>query len=91
MTSRSRHITSGHISIRRRIAALTDRIAEKEVELNREDYNDLARVHLFDWLEQVPRCQEWGYRREAYRGMATRLGGSALAYYDKVFSAEGKA
>jgi hypothetical protein len=68
----------------------TDRIADKQVTLNREDFDDLARVHLFDWLEQVPRVKDWNYRRIAYRGMATRLGGPALAWYDKVFAAEPK-
>jgi len=34
----------------------------------------LCRVHLFDWLEQVPRSRlGWGYRRAAYRQMAERL------------------
>jgi hypothetical protein len=49
----------------------------------------LCRVHLFDWLEQVPRSRYgWGYRRSAYRRMAERLGGVALATYDEVFAAE---
>jgi hypothetical protein len=67
---------------------ITDRITDKEVVVNRVDFDDLARVHLFDWLEQVPRVKYWNYRREGYRGMATRLGGSALTWYDKVFAAE---
>jgi hypothetical protein len=67
---------------------ITDRITNEEVELAREDFDDLARVHLFDWLEQVPRSRNWDYRREAYRGMAVRLGGSALEWYDKVFAEE---
>ncbi len=70
--------------------AITDRITNQKVELSREDYDDLARVHLFDWLEQVPRSKEWGYRREAYRRMAERLGGTALATYDRVFTQEPK-
>jgi len=69
---------------------ITDRITEQEVNLSREDFDDLARIHVFDWLEQVPRSKEWDYRREAYRGMATRLGGAALEWYDKVFAEEGK-
>src|SRR5581483_11291454 len=32
-----------------------DRITGEPVRLGREDFDDLARVHLFDWLEQVPR------------------------------------
>lgn len=67
-----------------------DRITDSEVTLNQADFDDLMRIHLFDWLEQVPRSKEWDYRRQAYRGMATRLGGTALAWYDKVFEAERK-
>jgi hypothetical protein len=67
----------------------TDRITNEEVVLSREDFDDLARIHLFDMLEQVPRAKEWNYRREAYRNMAVRLGGTALECYDKVFAGEG--
>ncbi len=66
----------------------TDRITNEEVRLSRPDFDDLCRVHLFDWLEQVPRSREWGYRRAAYRRMAERLGRSALEAYDRVFAAE---
>jgi hypothetical protein len=66
----------------------TDRIAGQEVRLSRPDFDDLCRVHLFDWLEQVPRSREWGYRRAAYRRMAERLGRSALEAYERVFAAE---
>jgi hypothetical protein len=66
-----------------------DRITGEEVRLARADYDDLARVHLFDWLEQVPRSTYgWGYRREAFRRMAERLGGQALAAYDRTFAQE---
>jgi hypothetical protein len=59
------------------------------VSLSSADLDDLCRVHLFDWLEQVPRSRlGWGYRREGYRRMAERLGGNALATYDRVFAAE---
>ena len=45
--------------------------------------------HLFDWLEQVPRSRfGWGYRRDAYRRMAERLGPSALEAYGRVFARE---
>jgi hypothetical protein len=67
----------------------TDRITGADVVLNRTDFDDLCRVHLFDWLEQVPRSRYgWGYRRAAYRRMAERLGGPALAAYERVFAAE---
>src|SRR5580704_14162073 len=32
-----------------------DRITGQPIELDQDDYNDLCRVHLFDFLEQVPR------------------------------------
>jgi hypothetical protein len=65
-----------------------DRITGQEHPLSRADYDDLCRVHLFDWLEQVPRSREWNYRRAAYRRMAERLGGPALENYDRVFTQE---
>src|SRR5579862_2201768 len=40
-----------------------DRITGEEVSLSQKDFDDLCRVHLFDWLEQVPRSREWNYRR----------------------------
>ena len=68
---------------------ITLRDTGEQVKLNRADYEDLCRVHLFDWLEQVPRSQYgWGYRRAAYRRMAERLGGEALSLYDEVFAKE---
>jgi hypothetical protein len=66
-----------------------DRLAGQEVCLARDDFDDLCRVHLFDWLEQVPRSRlGWGWRRAAYRRMATRLAGPALEAYNRVFSSE---
>jgi hypothetical protein len=67
---------------------IVDRITGEEVALPRRDFDDLCRVHLFDWLEQVPRSQEWDYRRAAYRRMAQRLGEPAQAAYDRVFAQE---
>ena len=69
----------------------TDRITKEPVELSRTDFDDLCRVHLYDWLEQAPRSQYgWGYRRQAYRRMAERLGPKAIAAYERVFAAEAK-
>jgi len=65
-----------------------DRISGEEIELSSADFADLCRIHLCDWLEQVPRCQDWGHRREAYRAMADHLGGVALESYERVFAAE---
>jgi hypothetical protein len=66
-----------------------DRISGEEVRLSRGDFDDLCRVHLSDWLEQVPRSRlGWGYRRAAYRRMAERLGGAGREAYDRVFARE---
>lgn len=68
---------------------IKDRLNGEEVRLTREDYDDLCGVHLFDWLEQVPRSRlGWNNRRAAFRGMAERLGGTALATYERVYSQE---
>jgi hypothetical protein len=65
-----------------------DRITGEELELPRKDFEDLTRIHLCDWLEQVPRSKKWDYRRQAYREMARRLGGVAQEAYDRVFARE---
>jgi hypothetical protein len=65
---------------------IIDRITGHEIGLSRRDFDDLCRVHLFDWLEQVPRSQKWDYRRTAYRKMAERLGAPATESYDRIFS-----
>jgi hypothetical protein len=65
----------------------TDRITGEPVELNAADFDDLCRVHLYDFLEQIPRSHWWDYRREAYRAMAERLGDVAVTAYDRVFAA----
>lgn len=68
---------------------VTDRLAQQEVLLSRQDFDDLCRVHLYDWLEQVPRSRfGWDYRRAAYRQMAARLGPAAEEAYRRVFSQE---
>jgi hypothetical protein len=67
---------------------ITDRITGEAVELSKSDFEDLCRVHLFDWLEQVPRSHEWDYRRAAYRRMAERLGPSAEEDYERTYARE---
>jgi len=67
---------------------LMDRITGDEVRLSRHDFDDLCRVHLIDWLEQVPRSREWDYRRAGYRRMAERLGGPAEESYERTFAQE---
>ena len=67
----------------------TDRITGEAVVLDQADFDDLCRIHLYDWLEQVPRSRHgWGYRRGAYRRMAERLGAVALATYAEAYAAE---
>jgi hypothetical protein len=56
------------------------------MELSREDFDDLVRLQLCDWLEQVARSERWTYRRDAYRRMAKRLGGVAQESYDRVYA-----
>jgi hypothetical protein len=69
----------------------TDRITREPVELSRADFDDLCRVHLYDWLEQVPRSRYgWGYRRAAYRRMVERAGGNAVQAYERTFANEPK-
>jgi hypothetical protein len=68
---------------------LVNRVTGAEITLPRGEFDDLCRVHLYDWLEQAPRSRlGWGYRRAAYRGMAERLGGPAREAYDRVFMQE---
>ncbi len=67
---------------------ILDRLSSEVVSLSRADFDDLCRVHLYDWLEQVPRAREWDYRRGAYRLMAERLGPAAVAAYEQVYAAE---
>jgi hypothetical protein len=66
----------------------TDRLTRQTFALSPTDFDDLCRIHLYDWLEQVPRAQNWDYRRDGYRRMARRLGGVAQESYDSVFSQE---
>jgi hypothetical protein len=63
-----------------------DRVTQQTLTLSGSDFDDLCRVHLCDWLEQVPRSQQWGYRFEAYKQLANRLGGVAQVAYQAVFA-----
>ncbi|HWB13795.1 MAG TPA: VanZ family protein [Pirellulales bacterium] len=67
---------------------VVDRLSGEPISLTRDEFDDLCRVHLCDWLEQVPRSKEWDYRRPAYRRLAERLGGAAQEAYDRVFAME---
>ncbi|MCE9565190.1 MAG: hypothetical protein K8U57_24420 [Planctomycetes bacterium] len=68
---------------------MRDRLTGAEIPLDRADFDDLCRVQLYDWLEQVPRSRRgYNYRRAAYRRIAERLGREAVATYDRVFATE---
>jgi hypothetical protein len=70
---------------------MRDRLTDEVVPLDRSDFDDLCRIHLYDWLEQVPRSRHgFGYRKEPYRLMAERLGPNALADFERVFAGEPK-
>ncbi len=68
---------------------IIDRISGEETALSPRDFDDLCWVHLFDWLEQVPRSREWDYRRAAYRRMAERLGAVAVDHFEQTFAQAG--
>jgi glycosyltransferase involved in cell wall biosynthesis len=68
---------------------LRDRFTGGELVLDEADFDDLCRVHLCDWLEQVARCGRWSERRAAYRKLAEHLGGRARADFERVYALEG--
>jgi hypothetical protein len=65
---------------------IRNRETGETMQLTREDYDDLVRVHLCDWLEQVARSGRWDYRPDAIRRMAQRLGGVAEESYRRVYA-----
>ena len=68
---------------------VVDRVTGEEVVLSSDDFDDLCRIQLYDWLEQVPRSRMgWNYRRDAYRRMAERLGGPAQEAFDRIYATE---
>ncbi len=68
---------------------MRDRLTGEVISLLAADFDDLCRVHLYDWLEQVPRSRRgYAYRRVGYRRIAERLGTAALVDYDRIYSAE---
>jgi hypothetical protein len=67
---------------------IVDRIIGETVTLSADAFDNLCRIHLYDWLEQVPRSRQWDYRRAGYRRLAERLGGVAVEAYSHVFAEE---
>lgn len=68
--------------------AVVNRVTKERYELSQQDFDDLATLHVCDWLEQVPRSQDWNYRRAAYQAMAAYLGGIAAAECSRVYQLE---
>jgi hypothetical protein len=66
--------------------SIRNRETGEPIDLSREDYDDLVRVRLCDWLEQVARSDRWDYRRDGIRLMAQRLGGVAQESYERVYA-----
>lgn len=67
---------------------LVNRETAEVYALSQEEFDELTTLQICDWLEQVPRSQEWDYRRDAYRQMALHTGGIAIEEYDRVFALE---
>ena len=61
---------------------LRDRLTRSLVELPRATFDDLLRVHLADWIEQVPHSGIGAYRRDTQTRIAAWLGGAPLAAFD---------
>jgi (p)ppGpp synthase/HD superfamily hydrolase len=65
---------------------LWDRFTDAPLEVTDEEFRDLITLHLCDRLEQVERSQNWDLRRQAWEGMARRLGGVALESWQRVYT-----
>jgi hypothetical protein len=66
-----------------------DRLADHQVELSEQDFDDLCTIHLCDLIEQVPRSKRYDYRADSYARLAARLGGVALENYRRVRTERG--
>ncbi len=60
---------------------LRDRLTRSLCLLSPPVFDDLLRVHLADWLEQVPHSRIGAYRPDTQTKIAHRLGGPALASF----------
>lgn len=67
---------------------MTSRLTGEPIELDREELEDLLRVHLVDRLEQIPRSKAFAWRKDVFREMAKRLGPEAQAEFDRVYALE---
>ena len=67
---------------------IEDRLTGGYIDLCNEEFEDLVRLHLCDFLEQVERSEAWDAQRQTFRAMSQRLGGAALESYDSIFARE---
>lgn len=63
---------------------LRDRLRRSVRELPRATFDDLLRVHLADWIEQVPHSTIRRYRQDTQARIAAWLGGAPLKAFDTV-------
>jgi hypothetical protein len=68
--------------------AVVNRLTGEKYLISQRDFDDLTTIHVCDWLEQVPRSQDWNYRRDAYQAMAEYLGGIAEEECARVYGLE---
>lgn len=64
-------------------------LTDEVFDMDEVDFDALCKIHLFDWLEQVPRGRRWDYRRDAYQRLAERIGGAALETFKLVYESKG--
>ena len=62
-----------------------DRLSGEWVELAADDFEDVVKIQLVERLEQLPRTNEFAFRRESFGRMATRLGLDAERKFREVF------
>lgn len=65
---------------------IADRLSGEPLDLSSEEFEDLMRLHLCDYLEQVERTEGWDYRRTEIRLISERVGGAALESYHSTFA-----
>lgn len=65
---------------------IEDRLTGETMALTQQEYEDLIRLHLCDFLEQVERDGTWDYEPEVIRKMGERLGGIAHQTYESVYN-----
>ena len=67
---------------------IADRLTSQQIDLSTDEFEDLMRLHLCDFLEQVQRSEGWNYRRAKIQAISERLGGAALVSYNSTFARE---